>query len=587
MQTLSAPPKKKPRVKPKKCNIGMPCHGNCVSKTDHRTGKKKQCSGTSQGNSKQTLQWLLDKGGTGTVKKEVKRINKERVETGEGRLDVKQGRVVGENMNQYLTKQPPKKPAFNSESLEKKSQEALAIASTASTPEIRAKAEQIADKFKGLANRAKEWNESRQANAEKRKKLNDEKRLSKTIQSAVKEAIAKVLPRKNTDDIPTAVNGMGELPTIAPSGSVLEKPSTLKTQRKAPAQDDDPTLYTPPSSDVLENPSATPRRKRESPKLPPVGKTPISKKEKFPTIAPSGDVLENPSAPSKRQRKKGQPNLPPVGKAPISKNKDLPTIAPSGDVLEKPSAIPKKKSPKLPPLTPPQGERKPQTGAIPSRQDMERLGGKKLGQGQYGVVYQNGDRVIKYSTQGKIEQTEFEVGQLANKIGISPKTYRIENGDRQSALELEFVDGSPLADYAIKNNAMQGQDIDDGIKVMAKMHKAGISHNDLHPGNMIRAKDGELKVIDWGRGRTNDVPRILREIIRPHFIFQTIYSPEDGLTKRPYDVKGQSQLIEKYNKTRQTFIKKYGEDANKFPTGKKGQAEITKFYNSIFGRGNW
>lgn len=481
---------RKLKTQPEKCQVGMSCHGECVSKVDPRTRKPKRCSGNSQGFTKESLQWLADKADP-RLDKALRSANRDqsRIAAGKGRFSVEKGQVQEEDMSRYLAKQkrpvtaadrqaaptliepsssllerptsaptsPTEKATLKVASLTAKAEQAEAIASNSSSPETQRRALKIADRFKALAKRVQDWERSRRD------------RIRQTrLKSSQEAAIASI----------------------------------------------------------------------QAPTAPPTQKEPTKGKVKPPT----------------------QPTV-------------TPSNAPTVEI--KPKGKSKPKPPTLPPVNTPDD--------IPSLTEM-RGKGKPLGQGQFGIVYRDGDRAIKYSTQGKIDRQEFEIGQRAAELGVGPKMYGIKDiDDRRSAMSMEFIDGSPLLNDDVKRGIMQGQDVDDAINLMATLHRNGISHNDMHPGNLIRGKDGRLQVIDWGRAKVNDPTRVMREFMRPWFITQSYRSDDGSVKNRPYQIKGNSQFATRFKQAQSDFIRQYGKETAKWPTGKQADAAIANFYSKVFG----
>ena len=231
--------------------------------------------------------------------------------------------------------------------------------------------------------------------------------------------------------------------------------------------------------------------------------------------------------------------------------------------------------PKLPPL--PGQVDSPNIPAIAKFKNAQ-----PIGKGQYGVVYRDGDKVVKYATQGKIEESEYRIGNKAHALGVAPKIHELGQSGGRSAMVMQAVDGETLISKYKKNGYIDGADIDDGLAVLRKLHARGLSHNDLHIGNMIRDNDGKLQAIDFGRARENDALRIMKEMTRPYFVYKTWYSEDNGLEYRDYEQKG-SKLLDKFNAARSEFLATYGTDRKKWPQGQAAKQAIGEFYSKIFG----
>lgn len=206
-----------------------------------------------------------------------------------------------------------------------------------------------------------------------------------------------------------------------------------------------------------------------------------------------------------------------------------------------------------------------------------------IGKGQYGVVYRDGDKVVKYATQGTINQSEFDIGNKAHALGVAPKIHELGQSDGRSAMVMQSVDGQTILEKYRQNKFIDGQDIDDGLNILRTLHANGISHGDLHVGNMIRDNDGKLQAIDWGRGREGDTERMMKEMVRPYFIFQARYSDtaKNGIEYVPYQQKN-SKLIGRFRAAHTNFFKQYGNDSREWPKGKNAEKAIADFYANIF-----
>ncbi len=206
-----------------------------------------------------------------------------------------------------------------------------------------------------------------------------------------------------------------------------------------------------------------------------------------------------------------------------------------------------------------------------------------IGKGQYGVVYRNGDKVVKYATQGTINQSEYDLGNKAHALGVAPKIYELGQSDGRSAMVMQAVDGQTILEKYRQNKYIDGQDIDDGLSILRNLHSNNISHGDLHVGNLIRDNDGKLQAIDWGRAREGDTTRMMKEMVRPYFIFQARYSDKakNGVEYVPYQQKD-SKLIGRFRSAHKAFFDKYGTDVDGWPQGKDAEKAIGNFYSTIF-----
>lgn len=71
---------------------------------------------------------------------------------------------------------------------------------------------------------------------------------------------------------------------------------------------------------------------------------------------------------------------------------------------------------------------------------------------------------------------------------------------------MEFLDGSSLKKYVLKNGKIPTQEFLNGIcplmEDIHRMHQRGIIHRDIAPDNIILLPGGRLKLIDFGAARS-------------------------------------------------------------------------------------
>jgi eukaryotic-like serine/threonine-protein kinase len=86
--------------------------------------------------------------------------------------------------------------------------------------------------------------------------------------------------------------------------------------------------------------------------------------------------------------------------------------------------------------------------------------------------------------------------------------YGLETADGQAYLVLEFVDGKPLDVVIKETGAMAAHDAVPLARQIADAivaaHEKGIIHRDLKPANVMVTADGQVKVLDFGLGKSLD-----------------------------------------------------------------------------------
>jgi tRNA A-37 threonylcarbamoyl transferase component Bud32 len=149
-------------------------------------------------------------------------------------------------------------------------------------------------------------------------------------------------------------------------------------------------------------------------------------------------------------------------------------------------------------------------------------GAKEIGKGVYGTVYLAKKNKKKYAIKMQkpdnnyyngienfLEQNINEYNKLKklNKYSISPKVYDIKiiYNDKKRQLYclifMEYIDGITLRQYIEKKGELDNLEKKKLNEKIAKMHKLGIYHRDLHDKNIIVIKKGkniDFIIIDMG-----------------------------------------------------------------------------------------
>jgi len=134
-------------------------------------------------------------------------------------------------------------------------------------------------------------------------------------------------------------------------------------------------------------------------------------------------------------------------------------------------------------------------------------GAKPLGEGGYAQVRETADgTIIKKGELGKEEVAVQE--RLAGVDGV-PKVKNSEG----NIIEMERARGKAMMDSDLYNEAAYGNGpskasgaaADDVVRLLKETHQRGVSHGDLHDGNVYITEDGKAGLIDFGMGRVSRV----------------------------------------------------------------------------------
>ena len=147
-----------------------------------------------------------------------------------------------------------------------------------------------------------------------------------------------------------------------------------------------------------------------------------------------------------------------------------------------------------------------------------------LGEGAMGVVYKGFDPDIRRTVALKTIRAAFNQGtegvsaaarfrneaQAAGRLmhpGIVA-VYDFGQADDVAFIAMEFVEGHTLAHYLMNKVRFTDDDIPGVmtqiLDALDHAHEAGVWHRDIKPANIIMAKNGKLKVADFGIARIED-----------------------------------------------------------------------------------
>ena len=147
-----------------------------------------------------------------------------------------------------------------------------------------------------------------------------------------------------------------------------------------------------------------------------------------------------------------------------------------------------------------------------------------LGEGAMGVVYKGFDPDIKRTVAIKTIRRQFGVsgegvsaaarfrneavaaGRLTHPGIVA--VYDFGEHEDVAFIAMEFVEGKTLAHYLSSRVRFTDEDIPGVIcqvlDAVEHAHEAGVWHRDIKPANIIMAKNGKLKVADFGIARIED-----------------------------------------------------------------------------------
>jgi serine/threonine-protein kinase len=128
---------------------------------------------------------------------------------------------------------------------------------------------------------------------------------------------------------------------------------------------------------------------------------------------------------------------------------------------------------------------------------------EKLGEGGMGVVYKARDTRLGRSVAIKVVNAEFTQRFEREAKAISALNhphictlYDVGEHEGTPYLVMEYVEGKPLKGPLPANEALPFA-IQVG-EALAAAHKAGITHRDLKPDNILLTSEGSVKVLDFG-----------------------------------------------------------------------------------------
>lgn len=151
---------------------------------------------------------------------------------------------------------------------------------------------------------------------------------------------------------------------------------------------------------------------------------------------------------------------------------------------------------------------------------------RKLGSGKKGTTYKvyspmlDQFRAIKLIPPEKAKQEE---ARTLAKIDREDLDHIVQiytagndiasiNGQKMFAIVMEYVDGKNLREVIEEGPHELDQILDWSFQVFSGLYtlkKYGITHCDLHPKNIMRSENGQIKIVDFGLATTDLHPRVV------------------------------------------------------------------------------
>lgn len=126
---------------------------------------------------------------------------------------------------------------------------------------------------------------------------------------------------------------------------------------------------------------------------------------------------------------------------------------------------------------------------------VESYGGSLISSGLYGEVWKLNDTAFKFPLKyGRIEYSELKISKIMSEANLSPKYYGGKNG-LKGYIRMELLPHLTLKHSEKRNNPFIHTEI---LLSIAKMHRLGIVHNDIHDKNILIGVDNSITLIDFG-----------------------------------------------------------------------------------------
>ncbi|MCZ6579957.1 MAG: serine/threonine-protein kinase [Gammaproteobacteria bacterium] len=143
---------------------------------------------------------------------------------------------------------------------------------------------------------------------------------------------------------------------------------------------------------------------------------------------------------------------------------------------------------------------------------------RRIGRGSMGVVYEAFDPFVQRTVAIKVAHSQedqdpaitqkaregffaevYSAGRMHHPSVIS--VYDAGQEDDYNYIVMEYVDGVTLQDYVVGDKSLTPNQVVDVIYQCAKgldyVHRQGVIHRDIKPGNIMLSNDGEVKIMDF------------------------------------------------------------------------------------------
>ncbi|MCK4709831.1 MAG: protein kinase, partial [Gammaproteobacteria bacterium] len=141
-----------------------------------------------------------------------------------------------------------------------------------------------------------------------------------------------------------------------------------------------------------------------------------------------------------------------------------------------------------------------------------------LGKGSMGIVYEAYDpfvqRTVAIKVAHQLDQNNVQLAQKSRESFFAevysagrmhhPSVVSVYDAGQQDDINyivMEFVDGATLQEYITGNRVLAVSQVIDVIYQCAKgldyVHRQGVIHRDIKPGNIMLSREGEVKIMDF------------------------------------------------------------------------------------------